>query len=182
MRILRRAEDVPKRSLWQRLKDIALTDVGVLVKGVDPGSIERLEELLLEADFGVPTTLRLVADVERLATRGEIRNQNEFIEALRTGVESALRSGNSDPSVAVSASGPTVILIIGVNGAGKTTFIGKLAQKYRSEGKRVLLAAADTFRAGATDQLSVWADRSGAEFISGRAGSDPAAVAFDAID
>jgi fused signal recognition particle receptor len=182
MRILRRAEDVPKRSLWQRLKDIALTDVGVLVKGVDPGSIERLEELLLEADFGVPTTLRLVADVERLATRGEIRNQNEFIEALRTGVESALRSGNSDPSVAVSASGPTVILIIGVNGAGKTTFIGKLAQKYRSEGKRVLLAAADTFRAGATDQLSVWADRSGAEFISGRAGSDSAAVAFDAID
>jgi len=182
MRILRRAEDVPKRSLWQRLKDIALTDVGVLVKGVDPGSIEQLEELLLEADFGVPTTLRLVADVERLATRGEIRNQNEFIEALRTGVERALRSGNSDPSVAVAAGGPTVILIIGVNGAGKTTFIGKLAQKYRSEGKRVLLAAADTFRAGATDQLSVWADRSGAEFISGRAGSDPAAVAFDAID
>lgn len=182
MRILRRAEDVPKRSLWQRLKDIALTDVGVLVKGVDPGSIERLEELLLEADFGVPTTLRLVADVERLATRGEIRNQDEFVEALRTGVESALRAGNSDPAMAVATSGPTVILIIGVNGAGKTTFIGKLAQRYRSDGRRVLLAAADTFRAGATDQLRLWAERSGSEFISGRAGGDPAAVAFDAID
>ena len=83
MRILRRAEDVPKRSLWQRIKDVALTDVGVLVTGVDPGSIERLEELLLEADFGVPTTMRLVADVERMATRGEIRDQNEFAEALR---------------------------------------------------------------------------------------------------
>ncbi len=182
MRILRRAEDVPKRSLWQKLKDIALTDVGVLVKGVDPGSIERLEELLLEADFGVPTTMRLVADVERLATRGDIRNQNEFAEALRVGVERALREGNSDPSLAAAASGPTVVLIIGVNGAGKTTFIGKLAQRYRDQGRRVLLAAADTFRAGATDQLRLWSERAGADFISGRPGSDPAAVAFDAVD
>jgi fused signal recognition particle receptor len=182
MRIVRRAEDVPKRSLWQRLKDIALTDVGVLVKGVDPGSIERLEELLLEADFGVPTTLRLVADVERLATRGDIRNQDEFIEALRVGVESALRAGNSDPAVAVAETGPTIVLVVGVNGAGKTTFIGKLAQRYRTEGKRVLLAAADTFRAGATDQLRLWAERAKAEFVSGKQDSDPAAVAFDAVD
>ena len=182
MRILRRAEDVPKRSLWQRLKDIALTDVGVLVKGIEPGSIERLEELLLEADFGVPTTLRLVADVERLATRGEIRDQAQFIEALRVGVESALRAGNSDPSLAVAASGPTVVLIVGVNGAGKTTFIGKLSARYRAQGKKVLLAAADTFRAGATDQLRLWADRAGADFVSGKSGSDPAAVAFDAVD
>jgi fused signal recognition particle receptor len=182
MRILRRAEDVPKRSLWQRLKDIALTDVGVLVKGVDAGSIEQLEELLLEADFGVPTTMRLVADVERLATRGEIRNQNEFAEALRVGVERALRAGNSDPAMAVAASGPTIVLIVGVNGAGKTTFIGKLAERYRASGKRVLLAAADTFRAGATDQLRLWAERARADFVSGKPGSDPAAVAFDAVD
>ena len=134
MRIMRRAEDVPKRSLWQRLKDIALTDVGVLVKGVDPGSIERLEALLLEADFGVPTTMRLVADVERLATRGDIRNQDEFVEALRIGVEKALRAGHSDPALAVADAGPTIVLVVGVNGAGKTTFIGKLAQRYRSEG------------------------------------------------
>lgn len=182
MRILRRAEDVPKRSVWQRLKDIALTDVGVLVKGVDPGSIEKLEALLLEADFGVPTTMRLVADVERLATRGEIRDQAQFAEALRSGVESALRAGNSDPALAIAASGPTVVLIIGVNGAGKTTFIGKLAGRYRDERKKVLLAAADTFRAGATDQLRLWAERSGADFVSGKSGSDPAAVAFDAVE
>jgi fused signal recognition particle receptor len=182
MRIVRRAEDVPKRSLWQRLKDIALTDVGVLVKGVDAGSIEKLEELLLEADFGVPTTLRLVADVERLATRGDIRDQSQFLEALRSGVESALRAGNSDPALAVAASGPTVVLIVGVNGAGKTTFIGKLAGRYRAQGRRVLLAAADTFRAGATDQLRLWAERAGADFVSGKPGSDPAAVAFDAVD
>ena len=182
MRILRRADDVPKRTLWQRLKDLALTDVGVLVKGVDPGSIEKLEELLLEADFGVPTTLRLVADVERSATRGDIRNQAEFIEALRVGVEKALRAGNSDPSLAVATSGPTVVLVIGVNGAGKTTFIGKLAGRYRAQGRTVLLAAADTFRAGATDQLRLWAERSGADFVSGKSNSDPAAVAFDAVD
>ena len=182
MRILRRADDVPKRTLWQRLKDIALTDVGVLVKGVDAGSIERLEELLLEADFGVPTTLRLVADVERSATRGDIRNQAEFVEALRAGVESALRAGNSDPALAVAPVAPTVILVIGVNGAGKTTFIGKLAGRYRAEGRKVLLAAADTFRAGATDQLRLWAERAGADFVSGKSNSDPAAVAFDAVD
>ena len=182
MRIVRRAEDVPKRSLWQRLKDIAVTDVGVLVKGVDPGSIEKLEELLLEADFGVPTTLRLVADVERLATRGDVRDQAQFLEALRSGVESALRAGNSDPALAVATAGPTVVLIVGVNGAGKTTFIGKLAARYRAQGGKVLLAAADTFRAGATDQLRLWAERADADFVSGKPGSDPAAVAFDAVD
>jgi fused signal recognition particle receptor len=182
MRILRKAEDLPQRSLWQRIKDIALTDVAVLVKGVDAGSLEKLEELLLEADFGVATTLRLVADVERLAERGEIRNQDEFAEALRAGVEAALRAGNSDPRIAVAPTAPTIILIIGVNGAGKTTFIGKLAARYRAEGKRVLVAAGDTFRAGASDQLRLWAERAGADFVGGKPGSDPASVAFDAVD
>jgi fused signal recognition particle receptor len=183
MRILRRSGDVARRSLWQRIKDVALTDVSVVLKGgVDAGSLERLEEILLEADFGVPTTLRLVADVERLAQRGEVKTQAQFADALRAGVEAALRAGSSDPALAVAAAGPTVILVIGVNGAGKTTFIGKLSERYRARGQRVLLAAADTFRAGAIDQLRLWADRAGAEFVGGRAGSDPAAVAFDAVD
>jgi fused signal recognition particle receptor len=182
MRILRKAEDLPRRSLWQRIKDVALTDVSVLVRGVDPGSLERLEELLLEADFGVPTTLRLIAEVERRAERGEIRSQNEFAEALRAGVEEALRAGNSDPRLATAPSPPTIVLVIGVNGAGKTTFIGKLAARHASEGRRVLLAAADTFRAGAADQLRLWAERAGADFVGGPAGSDPAAVAFDAVE
>lgn len=182
-RIVRRAGDLPKRSLWDRIKDVALMDVGVLARGgVRQGSLERLEELLLEADFGVPVTLRLVEDVGRLAQKGEVKSDEEFLEALRDGVETALRSGNNEPGLAVAASPPTVILIVGVNGAGKTTFIGKLSARFRSQGKRVLLAAGDTFRAGAIDQLKVWADRTGADFVGANAGADPAAVAFQAID
>jgi len=182
-RLFKRSDDLPKRSLWQRIKDIALTDVSALVrKGSREGSLEQIEELLLEADFGVATTLRLVEDVDRLAQRGKVKTHDEFLEALRNGVEAALRTGNSDPALRLAPTGPTVILVIGVNGAGKTTFIGKLASRFRQEGKRVIVAAGDTFRAGAIDQLRVWAERTGAEFVGGKPGGDPAAVAFDAID
>jgi fused signal recognition particle receptor len=183
MRIARKSTDVPKRSLWDRIRDVALTDVGVLVRGgVSEGSLEQLEQQLLEADFGVPTSLRLVAEVERRAQKGLIRTADEFRDALVEGIEEALRAGNSDPALRYAESGPTVVLILGVNGAGKTTFIGKLSQRLRKEGKRVLVGAADTFRAGAIDQLRMWAERTGAEFVGGRPGGDPAAVAFDAID
>jgi fused signal recognition particle receptor len=183
MPILRKASDTSRRSLWQRIKDVALADVNVLARGgVKAGSIDNLEELLLEADFGVPVTLRLVDDVKRLATRGEIRTETEFLGALRTSIAASLRSGSSDTALNFSAQPPTIIVVIGVNGAGKTTFIGKLAARLRGEGKRVVLAAADTFRAGAIDQLKIWAGRVGADFIGGQAGGDPAAVAFDAID
>ena len=182
-RIVQRAGDVPKKSLWQRIKDIALTDVGVIARGgVKDGSLEQLEELLLEADFGVTTSMRLIADVERLAQRGQIRTEDEFQEALRESVEAALRSGYSDPTLFVPADKPMIILVIGVNGAGKTTFIGKLAARFRAEKKRVMVAAGDTFRAGAIDQLRLWAERTGSEFVGGKAGGDAAAVAFDAID
>ncbi len=182
-RIIRRAGDVPRKSLWQRVKDVALMDVGVLVRGgVAPGSLERLEELLLEADFGVPVTLRLVEEVEAKATRGQLRTQDEFLGALRIGVEQALRSGNSDTSLRLPDERPAVILVVGVNGAGKTTAIGKLAARFRAEGRSVLLAAGDTFRAGAIDQLRIWANRTGAEFVGGKPGGDPASVAFDALD
>ena len=182
-RLFRKEGDLPQRSVWQRLKDFALTDVSTFVRGEEiAGSLEQLEELLLEADLGVPATMRLVADVEHAATRGHIKTQREFTEKLRAGVEGALRAGNSDPRLLASPSKPTVILVIGVNGAGKTTFIGKLAARLRAGGQRVLLGAADTFRAGAIDQLRLWADRTGAEFVAGKPGSDPAAVAFDALD
>jgi fused signal recognition particle receptor len=182
LRLLRKKGELPKRSLWQRIKEVALMDVGVVVRGVEAGSLERLEELLLEADFGVPVTLRLVEEVERLAKRGDVKTHDQFQEALRAGVEEALRAGHSDPCLTMSSTAPMVILIVGVNGAGKTTFIGKLSERFRREGKRVLVAAGDTFRAGAIDQLRLWAERTGAEFVGARAGSDPAAVAFDAID
>ncbi len=182
-RLFRKKDDVPKRSLWQRVKDVVRTDFGVLLRGgVDQGSLEALETLLIESDFGVPTSLALVAEVERLAKRGEVKTESEFRDALANGVEAALRSGNADPALHMAASGPTVILVIGVNGAGKTTFIGKLTAEFKKQGKKVLLGAADTFRAGAIDQLRVWADRSGVEFVGGAPGSDPASVAFDAID
>jgi fused signal recognition particle receptor len=158
-------------------------DVAVVARGgVRAGSLERLEALLIEADFGVPVTLRLVEDVSRRAQRGELHSEPEFLEALRAAVEAALRSGNSQSALRFADMPPTVILVVGVNGAGKTTFIGKLSQLLRDEGKRVLVAAADTFRAGAIDQLRVWAERTGAEFVGGSAGGDPAAVAFQAID
>jgi fused signal recognition particle receptor len=182
-RILRRAEDLPRKSLWQRVKDVALLDVGVLLRGgVTPGSLERLEEILLEADFGVPVTVRLVEEVEGKASRGEVRTHEEFLGFLRAGVEHALRTGNSDPRLRLPDEGPAVILVVGVNGAGKTTAIGKLAARFRKEGRSVLLAAGDTFRAGAIDQLRIWADRTGAGFVGGKAGGDPASVAFDALD
>jgi fused signal recognition particle receptor len=182
VRLLRKKGELPKRSLWQRIKEVALMDVGVAVRGVEVGSLEQLEEILLEADFGVPVTMRLVEDVERLAKRGDVKTREQFHEALRQSVEDALRMGTSDPSLTMAPTSPTVILIVGVNGAGKTTFIGKLSEHFRQERKRVLVAAGDTFRAGAIDQLRLWAERTGAEFVGARAGSDPAAVAFDAID
>ncbi|CAN5363303.1 signal recognition particle-docking protein FtsY [soil metagenome] len=183
MRILRKSTDLPKRSLWQKIKDVALTDVAVLARGgVSAGSLEQLEQLLLEADFGIATTLKLVAEVERRALRGLVKTQEQFLAALQEGIEEALRSGNSDPALRLSTEKPTVVLVVGVNGAGKTTFIGKLAAQLRGEGKQVTVAAGDTFRAGAVDQLRLWAERTGSDFISAKAGADPAAVAFDAID
>jgi fused signal recognition particle receptor len=183
MRLLRKQGDVPKRSLWERIKDVAMMDVAVLARGgVSAGSLEQLEQLLLEADFGVPVTLRLVEEVERKAKRGLVKTQDQFQSALADGIAAALRGGKSDARLTLAPAAPTVILVVGVNGAGKTTFIGKLSAKLRAEKKRVMVAAGDTFRAGAIDQLRLWAERTGAEFVSAQAGSDPGAVAFDAID
>lgn len=172
-----------KKSLWQRIKEVALTDVAVFARGgVDPGSLERLETLLIESDFGVRVSSRLVADMGQLARRGEIKTQDDFERALRAAIVAALTAGKSDPALEFASGGPTVILVLGVNGAGKTTFIGKLATRLKREGRRVLVAAGDTFRAGAVDQLKAWAERAGVDFVSGASGGDPAAVAFSAID
>ncbi len=172
-----------KKSLWQRIKDVALRDVGVLVRGgVNAGSLEQLETLLLESDFGVPVTTRLIEAVERQAARGAIKTETEFLEALREGLVGALRAGNSNPALVLGDTKPAVVLVLGVNGAGKTTFIGKLASRLTREGLKVMVAAGDTFRAGAIDQLRVWAERSGSDFVGAQPGGDPAAVAYSAID
>lgn len=185
MRIKRKEGDVPSRSLWNRIQDVALIDVTVFAPGrggAIQGSLDALEEILLDADFGVATTLALTAEVEAQARRGSVKTQDDFLAALRSGIESALRKGNSDATLRIDAAKPAVILIIGVNGAGKTTFIAKLASALLQNGKKVILGAADTFRAGAIDQLRTWAERTGAEFVGGTAGTDPASVAFDAVD
>jgi len=182
-RILKRAGDVPTRSLWTRIKDVALTDVTAIARtGSIQGSLERLEEVLLEADFGVPTTLRLVGEIEAQARRGLIKTQDEFLVTLQQAIEASLRSGNSDPRVIRAPAPPTVTLVVGVNGAGKTTFIGKFSDLLKANKMSVLVGAADTFRAGAIDQLRSWSERAGADFVGGNAGSDPASVAFDAVD
>jgi fused signal recognition particle receptor len=182
-RILKRAGDAPARSLWTRIRDVALTDVTAIARsGTIQGSLERLEEVLLEADFGVPTSVRLVGEIEGQARRGLIKTQEDFLRALEQAVEASLRSGNSDPRIIRAPAAPTVILVVGVNGAGKTTFIGKFSDFLKVNKMSVLVGAADTFRAGAIDQLRSWAQRTGADFVGGNAGSDPASVAFDAVD
>src|SRR5688572_4909677 len=171
------------RSLWQRVKKLALTDVAVLARGgVATGSLASLEQLLIESDFGVPVALRLVEHIEEEARRGTIRTDDEFREALVAAIEAALRAGNSDPALHRANRPPTIILLAGINGAGKTTAAGKLSARFRREGRSVLLAAGDTFRAGAIDQLRIWAERTGADFVGANPGADPASVAFQAID
>lgn len=179
-RLFKRAEE--KATLWTRIKQIALTDVGVLVRGLDEGSLEDLEELLLASDFGVSATMRLIDRVENLSRSGKIKTEQQFHDALEKEVLGILQGGEQDRALHFAAAPPTVFLMVGVNGVGKTTSIGKLANLLRRDGRRVLLAAGDTFRAGAIDQLKVWAERAKVDFVGARPGSDPASVAFDAID
>ena len=181
-RLFRTKEE--RKTLWQRIRDVALTDVGVLVRGLDAGSLEKLEELLLASDFGVAATMRLVDHVEGLTRAGKIKTEQQFLDAVEREIARILTSGDAPATALCFAqdAGPTLFLVIGVNGVGKTTTIGKLAHRLRGEGRSVLLAAADTFRAGAIDQLAIWAERSGAEFVGAKPGGDPAAVAFDAVD
>jgi fused signal recognition particle receptor len=179
-RLVKKAGEKP--SLWQKIKSIALTDVGVLVRGIDHGSLEKLEELLLAADFGVGATMRLVDHVEQLSRQGKIKTEDEFLASVEAEIQSILTTGNADTSLHFNPDGTTVFLMVGVNGVGKTTTIGKLARLLRTQKHSVLLAAGDTFRAGAIDQLKLWADRAGASFVGAIPGADPASVAFDAID
>ncbi len=178
-----KSKEESKKSLWDRIVDVALTDVTTLVRGVDAGSLERLEELLIAADFGVSATLRLVDAVERLAERGFARSHVDFLDAVREEIVAILSAGHSDTALTFNfEGGPTVLLVAGVNGVGKTTTIGKLAHRFKSRGRSVVLAPADTFRAGAIEQLRRWSERVGCDFVAAEPGRDPAAVAFDALE
>ncbi len=170
-----------KKGIWRRVVDLALTDVRVAAGGLDEEALERLEERLLAADFGVPATMRLTDRAEESLRRGRVRGSAELSEALRAEIEEILGSAR-DVELRAADVGPTVYLMVGVNGVGKTTTVAKLAHHLVSEGRSVMVAAADTFRAGAVAQLQVWAERIGADFLRGQRGGDPAAVAFDALE
>src|ERR687894_3115632 len=171
-----------KRSLWSRIKQIALTDVGALMRGLNAQDLEDLERVLIESDFGVPATVELIQLLEDEVRRGKLKTEADLKRALRERL-STLLSGPEDPgTIARAQPGPTVVLLVGVNGTGKTTTAAKLASRLAGDGRSVLLAAADTYRAGAIAQLQVWANRLGIPCVAGSPGGDPAAVAFDAID
>jgi fused signal recognition particle receptor len=145
-------------------------------RGIDARVLEDLEELLITADVGVQTATALI---ERL-TAAKPADADELQAALRDEVRAILTRHRPAPTAVTAV--PHVIMVVGVNGVGKTTTIGKLAARYTAEGKRVLIAAADTFRAAAVDQLAIWAERAGATLVRHRDGTDPAAVAYDAVD
>jgi fused signal recognition particle receptor len=171
-----------KESLWGRIKRVALTDVGALMRGLNADDLERMERVLIEADFGVPATVELTQALEDEVRRGKLKTEADLRTALQTRL-AAMLDGRAEPGViARSEQGPTVVLMVGVNGTGKTTTAAKLARRLQREGRKVLLAAADTYRAGAIAQLQVWADRLGIPCVAGDPGGDPASVAFNAID
>ncbi|EXX86268.1 signal recognition particle-docking protein FtsY [Paenibacillus darwinianus] len=149
-------------------------------KKIDEAFYEELEEILIGADVGVNTVMELIDQLRAEVKKRKIEDAAELQPVLSEKLVGLLRGGEN-PGLNMAASGMTVILFVGVNGVGKTTTIGKLAHRFKNEGKSVLLAAGDTFRAGAIEQLEVWGQRVGVDVIKQSAGSDPAAVMFDAV-
>lgn len=170
-------------SLWQRLKRVALTDVGALVRGMNAADLESLERTLIEADFGVQATVDLVQTVEDEVRRGRLKTEDDLKQAVARRITEILAVPGSEPGVIARAGdGVTVVVFVGVNGVGKTTSVAKVAHRLKREGRSLLLAAADTYRAGAIQQLQTWAERLALPCVAGAPGGDPASVAFDAID
>jgi fused signal recognition particle receptor len=157
-------------------------DLTNLVRGrrIDAAVLEELETRLISADVGVEATERILEDLRRRVARQELADVEALIAALRQSIAEILRPA-ARPLIIDAAHRPFVILVVGVNGSGKTTTIGKLARRCADQGKSVLLAAGDTFRAAAIEQLKVWAERSGAAFAAQATGADPGAVVFDAL-
>jgi fused signal recognition particle receptor len=164
-----------RESLTERIEDVVSFH-----KEIDRDTLDELEATLIGADLGTTTTHEVLDKLREKADRKQIKDVNELKRLLREELLAILDHSNSAAPKAVDGV-PEVILVVGVNGTGKTTTIGKLAQLFRSQGKTVLLCAADTFRAAAIEQLEVWGDRTGTEVIKTKAGGDPSAVLFDAL-
>jgi fused signal recognition particle receptor len=147
-------------------------------KEIDPQIVDQIEEVLLTSDVGVKTTEALLADIKEALQKKELADNDKVWQALREHAVKILSIGGGGLSLSAQ---PTVVMVVGVNGVGKTTTIGKLATKLKADGKKVVLAAGDTFRAAAVQQLNIWGKRVGCEVVSGKDGANPGAVIFDAI-
>lgn len=151
---------------------------------IDDEVLDNLEEVLITSDVGVDTTLKIIDRIQKRVARDKFVNTEELNGILRDEIANLLEENNTGDAVdfaSISTKKPYVIMVVGVNGVGKTTTIGKLASQFRKAGKKVLLGAADTFRAAAVDQLVVWSQRAGVDIVKQSMGADPAAVAFDTI-
>ncbi|WP_217597665.1 signal recognition particle-docking protein FtsY [Cohnella sp. GbtcB17] len=158
-----------------------VTDLFTRRKKIDEAFFEELEEILIGADVGVNTVMELIEDLRDEVKKRRIEQPSELQPILSEKLVGLLTESGESSQLKMNPNGITIILFVGVNGVGKTTTIGKLAHRFKQEGKKVLLAAGDTFRAGAIEQLQVWGERVGVEVISQQAGSDPAAVMYDAV-
>ncbi|MDD3852468.1 MAG: signal recognition particle-docking protein FtsY [Syntrophomonadaceae bacterium] len=171
-----------KRGLSKTRQNIS-NKIETLVKSsrkLDDDFWDELEEILIEADVGVPTSLELVKNVKESAKKQKVNEPEQVTALIRDEIKRLLEA--SENRLLINDHQPTVILVVGVNGAGKTTSIAKLAYRFKNENKKVLLAAADTFRAAAIDQLQIWADRVGVDIIKLQEGADPGAVVYDALN
>jgi len=150
-------------------------------KTIDQDLLDDLEGLLIAADLGVRTSSQLIDSVQQGLKRGELKEPEKVREFIKQEILRILKSGEKPLSIDFSQTRPFVFMVVGVNGVGKTTTIGKMAHQYSSQGKKVLIGAADTFRAAAVEQLEIWANRVGADLIKQSKGTDPSAVAFDSV-
>jgi fused signal recognition particle receptor len=178
----------PKRSWWRRLREGLSRTSSALTTGIsdlftkrklDAGTLEDLEDILIQADLGLATSARIAKAVGE--GRYDKQIEPEEVKAILAREVEAILTPVATPLAIDATKKPFVILMVGVNGSGKTTTIGKLAAKFRAEGKSVMLAAGDTFRAAAIEQLKVWGERTGAQVVSGQQGADSAGLAFEAL-
>lgn len=155
-----------------------INDVFSNFRKVDEEFLEELEEVLIMSDMGVDTSVKIVNNLRKRIKRENIKEEEDVKQALREEIQSIFDEVNNELKLETK---PSVILVVGVNGVGKTTSIGKIANKLKKEGKKVVIAAADTFRAAAVEQLEVWANRAECELVKKEEGHDPASVVYDAI-
>lgn len=176
---------------FEKIKNsLKLTNVGVFKKinhilstksKIDDELLEEIEEILITGDVGVNTSLEIISNLKSEIKKHRYENTDDIIKILKNVISSIVLFDKKDLLENQISNKPHVIMVIGVNGVGKTTSIGKLTKRFQEEGKKVLLVAADTFRAAAIDQLNIWAERNNADIVKHQAESDPSAVAFDGV-